>query len=79
MTSLGERGVEAVMPRISPPQVAMLGLGRIARAPVAVDDRVEVRPTVHATLAGDHRATDGHRGAAFLVALAALLQRPEDL
>jgi pyruvate dehydrogenase E2 component (dihydrolipoamide acetyltransferase) len=79
VTSLGERGVETVIPRIAPPQVAMIGFGRVARRPWVVDDRVEARPIVEATLAGDHRATDGHRGAAFLASLDALLQRPEAL
>jgi pyruvate dehydrogenase E2 component (dihydrolipoamide acetyltransferase) len=36
-------------------------------------------PAVVASLAADHRASDGHRGARFLAALAALLQEPEKL
>lgn len=79
VTSLGERGVETVLPLISPPQVAMVGLGRIALRPWVVDGRVVARPLVHATLAADHRASDGHRGAAFLANIDALLQRPEAL
>jgi pyruvate dehydrogenase E2 component (dihydrolipoamide acetyltransferase) len=38
-----------------------------------------VRPVVEATLAGDHRASDGHRGGRYLAAVADLLQRPEEL
>jgi pyruvate dehydrogenase E2 component (dihydrolipoamide acetyltransferase) len=38
-----------------------------------------VRPIVQATLAADHRATDGHRGARFLDVLAKVLQNPEEL
>lgn len=79
VTSLGERGVEVVIPRISPPQVAMIGFGRVAEEPRVVDGRLEPRSVVHATLAGDHRASDGHRGAAYLVALDDLLQHPEAL
>jgi pyruvate dehydrogenase E2 component (dihydrolipoamide acetyltransferase) len=40
---------------------------------------VGVRPVVTATLAADHRASDGHRGALFLAAVDHLLQRPEEL
>jgi pyruvate dehydrogenase E2 component (dihydrolipoamide acetyltransferase) len=38
-----------------------------------------VRPVVRATLAADHRASDGHDGARFLAAFDHLLQRPEEL
>jgi pyruvate dehydrogenase E2 component (dihydrolipoamide acetyltransferase) len=79
VTNLGERGVESVNPVIIPPQVAMVGFGRITEQPVAVDGMLDVRPTVHTTLAADHRVTDGHRGSAFLNIMDELLQRPEDL
>lgn len=79
VTSLGERGVENVTPRIMPPQVAMVGFGRVVMRPWAIGEAIVVRPVVEATLAGDHRVTDGHRGAAFLSALDALLQTPEAL
>jgi pyruvate dehydrogenase E2 component (dihydrolipoamide acetyltransferase) len=38
-----------------------------------------VRPTVRASLAADHRATDGHEGSRLLAALARRLETPEDL
>ncbi|WP_437901966.1 dihydrolipoamide acetyltransferase family protein [Sorangium sp. So ce327] len=79
VTSLGERGVETVFPVIFPPQVAIVGLGKIAERPWVVDGRVVPRPLVNATLAADHRVTDGHRAAAYLASLGALLQRPEGL
>jgi pyruvate dehydrogenase E2 component (dihydrolipoamide acetyltransferase) len=79
VTSLGERGVEEVYGVIYPPQVAIAGFGRIVDRPIAVDGMLAVRPTVRATLSGDHRATDGHLGARFLAAVADRLQRPEEL
>lgn len=79
VTSLGERGVETVFPVIFPPQVAIVGFGKIAERPWVVDGRVVPRPLVNATLAADHRVTDGHRAAAYLASLDALLQRPEGL
>lgn len=79
VTSLGERGVEQVFPIIHPPQVAMVGFGRVIARPWAVDGEVLVRPTVVATLAADHRVSDGHRGGLFLAAIDRLLQDPEQL
>ncbi|WP_437329458.1 dihydrolipoamide acetyltransferase family protein [Sorangium sp. So ce381] len=79
VTSLGERGVETVFPVIFPPQVAIVGFGKIAERPWVVEGRVVPRPLVNATLAADHRVTDGHRAAAYLASLDALLQRPEGL
>lgn len=79
VTNLGDRGVEMAFPVIIPPQVAMVGFGRIVDAVVVADGSAVVHPVVHATLAGDHRATDGHRGGLFLSALDRLLQEPESL
>ena len=79
ITSLGERGVETVFGIIYPPQLALVGFGKVVERPWVVDGNVVARPLVTATLAGDHRATDGHRGALFLDAVARLLQQPEKL
>ena len=74
ITSLGDTGVETVFGVIQPPQVALVGFGRVTERPVAVDGMLAVRPVVTATLAGDHRASDGHRGALFLLAVDRQLQ-----
>ncbi|WP_372593063.1 dihydrolipoamide acetyltransferase family protein [Actinotalea sp.] len=79
VTSLGDQGVDAVLPVIYPPQVAIVGFGRIRDRAWAVDGLLGVRPVLTASLAADHRVTDGHIGALFLTALDRLLQRPEDL
>jgi pyruvate dehydrogenase E2 component (dihydrolipoamide acetyltransferase) len=79
VTSLGDLGVDAVYGVIYPPQAALVGFGRIGERPRARDGRVEARPAVTATLSGDHRASDGIRGARFLAALDRLLQHPEEL
>lgn len=79
VTNLGEQGVEVVHGVIHPPQVALIGFGRVVERPVAVDGLLGVRPTVSATLAADHRVSDGYSGARFLNRLSALLQEPEDL
>jgi len=77
VTSLGDLGVGTVYGVIYPPQVALVGFGRIQERPWAAGGKVEVRPVVHATLSGDHRASDGIRGAQFLAALERFLRAPE--
>jgi pyruvate dehydrogenase E2 component (dihydrolipoamide acetyltransferase) len=76
LTSLGERGAEAVLPVIFPPQVAIVGVGRVTERPWVVGGRVVARPVVHVTLAADHRVSDGHRGSRFLSAVQARLEAP---
>jgi pyruvate dehydrogenase E2 component (dihydrolipoamide acetyltransferase) len=79
VTSLGDLGVETVYGVIYPPQVALIGFGRTMEQPWAENGMLAVRPVLTATLAADHRATDGHRGAQFLDALNRYLQEPEKL
>jgi len=79
ITSLGERGAEKVYGVIYPPQVALVGFGRISHKPWAVEETIGIRPVMTATLSGDHRATDGHTGSRFMEKLNEQLQHPEDL
>ncbi|MFH9348067.1 dihydrolipoamide acetyltransferase family protein [Kitasatospora sp. NPDC017646] len=79
VTSLGDQGVEAVFGVIYPPQVALVGLGKVVDRPCAVDGLLGVRPVVTATLSADHRASDGATGARYLAALERLLRTPEEL
>ena len=79
VSSLGERGVESLYGVIYPPQVAIIGFGTPAPRPWAVDGRPEIRSTMTTTLSGDHRVSDGHRGALLLLEIERLLQHPEAL
>ena len=79
VTSLGDRGCEAVWPVINPPQVAIVGFGAIVERPWVEGQAVVPHPTVVATLAADHRVSDGHRGGLFLAAIDHLLQEPGKL
>ena len=79
VTNLGETGVETVYGVIYPPQVALIGFGKVLERPWADNGGLYVRRVLHATLSADHRASVGHRGALFLAALDRLLQEPEKL
>jgi pyruvate dehydrogenase E2 component (dihydrolipoamide acetyltransferase) len=79
VTNLGEQGVAAVYGVIYPPQVALVGFGRIVEQPWVENGVLTVMPVVTASLAADHRVSDGHRGALFLAELRDLLQQPENL
>ncbi|ALK98137.1 branched-chain alpha-keto acid dehydrogenase subunit E2 [Massilia sp. WF1] len=79
VTNLGEEGAEAVFGVIYPPQVALVGFGRIMERPWASAGGLSAMPVVTASLAADHRVSDGHRGAMFLVNLRERLQRPAEL
>lgn len=79
VTNLGDLGVRTVFGVIYPPQVALVAFGRIMERPWAEGGMLGVRRCVTATLAADHRATDGHRGSQFLDALDRHMQHPEAL
>jgi len=79
MTSLGENNVETVYGVIYPPQVAIIGFGAITEQPWAENEMVGARPVLIATLAGDHRATDGQTGSRLLNSLKRNLLNPNEL
>jgi pyruvate dehydrogenase E2 component (dihydrolipoamide acetyltransferase) len=79
VTSLGEEGPDTVIGLIYPPQVALVGFGRVKQRPWSVGRRIVSRPIITATLSADHRVVDGHRGGLFLTAIDRLLQEPAKL
>lgn len=79
VTSLGEQGVETVYGVIYPPQVALVGFGKIVQRPWVVEGDLVSRPVVTVTLSADHRVSDGHRGGLFLATIDRLLQEPAQL
>ena len=79
VTNLGDQGVESTFGIIYPPQVALVGFGKISERPWVGSGTIEARPLLTATLSADHRASDGHRGGVFLTAIDRLLQTPEKL
>ncbi len=79
VTNLGDQGVDLVHGVIYPPQVALVGFGRVSERVWAEGGNISAGPGVTASLSADHRVSDGHRGTLFLAELARLLQEPERL
>jgi pyruvate dehydrogenase E2 component (dihydrolipoamide acetyltransferase) len=79
LTSLGEDSVDAVFPIIQPPQVAIVGAGRVVEKPWIVDGQIVARQVLTLSLGADHRVTDGRLGAQFLARIAAKLAQPGSL
>lgn len=79
VTNLGDRGVDAVFGVIYPPQVALVGFGRVEERPIVIDGGLRIMPAVTVSLSADHRVSDGLRGALFLAEIRTLLQQPESL
>jgi pyruvate dehydrogenase E2 component (dihydrolipoamide acetyltransferase) len=79
LTNLGAYGVDSFDPILNPPQVAILGAGRIFPRLVPIRDQPVVRQMMTATLVFDHRALDGAPAASFLASLRDLLENPSRL
>ena len=77
ISNLGMYDVDAFNAIISPPQVAILAVARIADRVVPVDGKPGIRPMMTLTLSADHRVVDGVRAAIFLQDLAEAIQSPE--
>jgi len=75
ISNLGMYNVDAFQAIITPPQAAILAVGRIADRVVAVNGAPAIRPMMIITLSSDHRVVDGAQAAMFLNDLAAALQQ----
>ena len=78
ITNLGSTGIDLLTPIINPPQVAILGVGRIQPRPLVVENELAVRSTAHLCLVFDHRALDGVPAGQFLQELQGLFASPGD-
>jgi pyruvate dehydrogenase E2 component (dihydrolipoamide acetyltransferase) len=76
VTNLAPLGVDWFTPVLYPPLCAILGMGRVRRVAVPVEDRIEARDVATLVLSFDHRVLDGAPCARFLAHLRALLEAP---
>jgi pyruvate dehydrogenase E2 component (dihydrolipoamide acetyltransferase) len=79
ISNLGMYGIDAFSAIITPPQAAVLAVGRIADRVVPVDGEPGIRPILTMTLSSDHRVVDGAQAALFLNDLAEALREPQKL
>lgn len=77
ITNLGDQGVETVYGIIYPPQVALVGFGKIKEEVCVINNNIMIRPILTTTLAADHRATDGSTGSKLLNVIKKYLETPE--
>ncbi|MFZ4579430.1 MAG: dihydrolipoamide acetyltransferase family protein [Myxococcota bacterium] len=76
ITSLGKLGGMFATPIINYPEVAILGLHKVEKRPVVIDDQIVIRERMYMTCSFDHRLIDGHVGAAFVQRIKDLLENP---
>ncbi len=76
VSSLGHYGVDAFNPLLNPPEVGILGVGRIVEKPAVVDGEIVVRSMMWLGLTFDHRAWDGAPAGDFLQSVSNHLSSP---
>jgi 2-oxoglutarate dehydrogenase E2 component (dihydrolipoamide succinyltransferase) len=79
ITNGGVFGSLLSTPILNPPQSGILGMHTIQKRPVAIHDKVEIRPMMYVALSYDHRLIDGRESVSFLVRLKELLEDPARL
>jgi 2-oxoglutarate dehydrogenase E2 component (dihydrolipoamide succinyltransferase) len=79
ITNGGVFGSLLSTPILNPPQSAILGMHAIVKRPVAIDDKVEIRPMMYLALSYDHRIVDGRDAVLFLIHIKKSLEEPARL
>jgi 2-oxoglutarate dehydrogenase E2 component (dihydrolipoamide succinyltransferase) len=76
ITNGGVYGSLMSTPILNPPQSGILGMHKIEKRPVAVGDKVEIRPMMYVALSYDHRIVDGREAVTFLVRIKECVEEP---
>ncbi|MEM1587611.1 MAG: dihydrolipoamide acetyltransferase family protein [Candidatus Bathyarchaeia archaeon] len=79
ITNLGLYDVEVFIPIINPPQTGILGIGKIKKKPIVINDQILIKPIAILTLVFDHRVVDGVPAAKFLQKIKNLIENPTEL
>ncbi|GIR33446.1 MAG: hypothetical protein CM15mP46_4410 [Alphaproteobacteria bacterium] len=66
-------------PILNPPQSAILGMHKIDKRPVVVDDQIVIRPMMYLALSYDHRIIDGREAVSFLKRIKDVVEDPRRL
>ena len=62
-------------PILNPPQSGILGMHKIEKRAVVIDDKIEIRPMMYLALSYDHRIIDGREAVSFLVRIKEIIRR----
>ncbi len=76
ITSLGALGGIAVVPVINPPEVAIIGVNRLAERPMVLNGAIAIRKMMNLSSSFDHRIIDGFDAASLIQRIKALLEQP---
>jgi 2-oxoglutarate dehydrogenase E2 component (dihydrolipoamide succinyltransferase) len=79
ITNGGVFGSLMSTPILNAPQSGVLGMHKIQKRPVVVDDKIEIRPMMYLALSYDHRLVDGREAVTFLVRVKENLEDPQRL
>lgn len=79
ITNLGKYNIEAFTPIINPPEIAILGIGKIIEKPIVENSEIKIAPMMTLSLSFDHRAVDGAMAAEFLDNICQFIIKPETL
>ena len=66
-------------PILNPPQSGILGMHKIEKRPIVIDDQIVIRPMMYVALSYDHRIVDGEQAVTFLVRVTERLEDPTRL
>lgn len=76
ITNIGMFGMDSFTPIINKPEVAILGINKIADKPVVVDKQIVIRPMMNLSLTTDHSLVDGALSAKFLSEIKKMIENP---
>lgn len=76
ITNGGIFGSMLSTPILNPPQSAILGMHKIEKRPVVIDDEIVIRPMMYVALSYDHRLVDGREAVQFLVTIKECIEDP---
>lgn len=76
ISNLGSKGVDMFTPIISPPESAILGIGRAVEKAVVLSGEIVIRPMMVISLTADHRVIDGAPAADFMQTLKTIVEKP---
>ncbi len=79
ISNVGMFGVTYLVAVVQPPQVGILGIGAVSKAPAVDGEQIVIKSMMGVALSFDHRAVDGAVAAKYLAAMNDILQEPEQL